>query len=175
MARIAYDAKTRELAFRLWRESGQNVSAAIRALQTEYGYTKLQRQTLCDWMQEGKWQDRAARLQAEEDRAEMQKLLGRERILADLDAQKRRYESYLDALPPTQVDNAATTAYANLCKVIMSMQDKIESGAGLSKLDLAKDMLAQQFAFVRKTYPQHVAAFMEIMEPFADKLVELYG
>jgi len=175
MARIAYDAKTRELAFRLWRESGQNVSAAIRALQTEYGYTKLQRQTLCDWMQEGKWQDRAARLQAEEDRAEMQKLLGRERILADLDAQKRRYESYLDALPPTEVDNAATTAYANLCKVIMSLQDKVDSGAGQKPLDVAKGVLRHLSAFIRKEYPQHQAAFLEVLEPFGEKLVDIYG
>lgn len=175
MARVNYDAKVRELAFRLWRESAQNVSEALRRLQAEYGYTKLTRQTLYEWMQAGDWQDRAARLQSEEDRAEMQKLLGRERILADLDAQKRRYETYLDALPPTEVDNAATTAYANLCKVIMSLQDKVESGAGRKPLELSMDVMRQLSSFVREQYPQHAAAFLEILEPFGERLVELYG
>lgn len=175
MARVNYDAKIRELAFRLWRETGQNVSEALRRLQSEYGYTKLQRQTLYDWMRGGEWQDRAARLQAEADRAEIAKLLGRERILSDLDAQKRRYETYLDSLGPTVVDNAATTAYANLCKVIMSLQDKVESGAGKKPLEISMDVLKHLSGFVRENHPQHAAAFLEILEPFGDRLVEIYG
>lgn len=172
---VPYEQKTRDLAFRVWRESGQNWSEALRRLKGEYGLAKLTRDRLYDWANRDNWNDRAARLQAEAERAEVAQFQGRERILADLERQKARYEAYFEKLPPEQVDNAATGAYANLLKVMEGMQTKIEAGAGLNKLDLAKDMLAQEFEFVRKAYPQHVAAFMEIMEPFGEKLVEIYG
>lgn len=175
MARISYEQKTRELAFRIWRETGQNWTETIRRLSAEYGYTKLKRSTLYDWAQAHDWQDRAARLQAEEERAEVAKLLGRERILADLDGQKRRYEDYFATLGPGRIDNAAVTAYASLCKVIMSLQDKVDSGAGKKPLEISMDVMRHLSAFVRESYPQHAAAFLEILEPFGDRLVEIYG
>jgi hypothetical protein len=175
MARTTYEPKVKELAFRIWRETGQNWTDTIRRLSGEYGYTKLKRQTLYDWAQAHDWQDRAARLQSEEERAEISKLLGRERILADLDAQKRRYEDYLNSLDRGKIDNAAVTAYANLLKVMEGMQSKIEAGAGLNKLQLAMDVMRNLSGFVRESYPQHAAAFLEILEPFGDRLVDLYG
>jgi hypothetical protein len=57
----------------------------------------------------------------------------------------------------------------------MALQDRIESGSGRSNLQLAGDVVRHLSAFVRETYPQHAAAFLEILEPFGDKLVEIYG
>jgi len=176
MARLVHPPEKRELAFRVWRECGQSATATVRKLAQEYAWPNLTRQTLLDWISQHDWNARAARLQAEEERSEIAKLMGREKILSDLTTRKGSYERYLEKIEGAgSVDNAATTAYANLCKTIMQLQDKIESGAGLSKLDLAKDMLRQQFIFVREAYPDHISAFLEVMEPFAERLVDLYG
>ncbi len=174
--RVVHPPDRRELAFRVWRECGQSATVTLRKLAQEYDWPNLTRGALYDWISQHDWNGRAARLQAEEERAEVAKLMGREKILADLTTRKGSYERYLEQIEAKGgVDNAATTAYANLCKTIMQLQDKIEGGAGLSKLDLAKDMLRQQFAFVRESYPDHAAAFLEVMEPFSDRLVDLYG
>lgn len=176
MARTTHPPEKRELAFRVWRECGQSATATLKKLAQEYGWPNLQRATLYDWISQHDWNGRAARMQAEEDRAEVAKLLGREKILADLDAQKRRYEQYFVVLEGKgTIDNGAVSSYANLCKTMMQLQDKIESGAGLDKLQLALDVVRQQSKFVRETYPQHLAAFIEIMEPFGERLVDIYG
>jgi len=173
--RSRYEQATRDLAFRVWRASGQNWTETERRLRHEHDLRKLTRQRLYDWAAADGWQDRAARMQVEEERAELAKMLGRETILADLLKQKRSYEQYLDSLPKGKLDNAAGQAYAQLCKTIMAVQDKVESGAGRSNLQLAGDVMRQLSAFVREQYPQHAPAFLEIIEPFGDKLVEIYG
>lgn len=173
--RTRYEQATRDLAFRVWRECGQNWTETERRLRNEHDLRKLTRQRLYDWAAADGWQDRAARLQVEEERAELAKMLGREAILADLMKQKRSYEAYLDGLPAGKMDNAARQAYAQLCKTIMQVQDKVESGAGRSNLQLAGDVVRQLSGFVREQYPQHAAAFLEILEPFGDRLVEIYG
>jgi len=176
MARVTHSPERRELAFRVWRECGQNATETLRRLGLEYDWPNLSRGALYDWIGQHNWHDRAARLQAEEERAEIAKLMGREKILADLSVRKTSYETYLQKVEGGGgVDNAATTAYANLCKTMMQLQDKIESGAGLDRLQLAMEVLRQQSKFVRENYAQHLSAFVEIMEPFGEKLVELYG
>ena len=176
MARVIHEADRRELAFRVWRECGQSATKTLLKLGQEYDWPNLGRQTLYDWISQYQWNDRAARLHAEAERVEIAKLMGREKILADLSVRKSSYERYLEMVEGKgAVDNAATTAYANLCKTIMQLQDKIESGAGLNKLELAKAMLQQQFAFVREAYPEHAAVLLEVMEPFSERLVDLYG
>jgi len=174
--RVVHSPDRRELAFRVWRECGQSATATLRKLAQEYDWPNLTRGALYDWISQHDWNGRAARLQAEEERAEIAKLMGREKILADLTTRKGSYERYLEKIEADGgVDNAATTAYANLCKTIMQLQDKIESGAGLDRLQLAMDVLRQQSKFVRENCPQHLAAFIEIMEPFGERVVEIYG
>lgn len=176
MARgLPYERQTRETAFRVWRAAGQNVSETLRTLQNEHGFTKLQRSTVYGWMQEDGWQDRAARLQHEQERAELSELLGRERFLADLDKRKRQYEDYFDSLTPGQMDNAAVTAYAGLLKIMEAMQTKIEAGAGRSNLQLAADVVRQFSRFVREQHPEQAAAFLGMLDGFQERLVEIYG
>ena len=105
--RSRYEQATRDLAFRVWRASGQNLTETERRLRHEHDLRKLTRQRLYDWAAADGWQDRAARMQVEEERAELAKMLGRETILADLLKQKRSYEQYLDSLPKGKLDNAA--------------------------------------------------------------------
>lgn len=173
---VRYEQHVHELAFRVWRSCGQNWTQTQRALANSHGLTKLTRDRLYEWAAADNWQDRAARLKAEEERAEFAKLLGRESILVDLNRQKRNYEAYFECLEAERkIDNPAVTAYANLCRAILALQDKIEGGAGRNNLELSMDVVRHLSGFVRETYPQHAAAFLEILEPFGDRLVEIYG
>ena len=45
----------------------------------------------------------------------------------------------------------------------------------ISELGVANDVLQRQAEFIREFYPQHAAAFLEIIEPFGERLVEVYG
>lgn len=172
---VRYEPQTRELAFRVWRQAGQNWAEALRVMQNAHGFTKLTRQRLYEWAQDDGWQDRAARLQHEAERAELAEMLGRERFLADLERRKKQYEDYFDGMKPGQMDNAAVTAYAGLLKTMEQMQTKIEAGAGRSNLQLAADVVKHLSKLIREKYPQHSAAFLEILEPFQDLLVDIYG
>jgi hypothetical protein len=173
---VRYEQRVRELAFRVWRECGQNWSETERRLRNEHDLRKLTRERLYDWAKADNWQERAARLEHEEQRQEFAKLLGREAVLADLMRQKRAYEDYFEVCAAsTKVDNPAVTAYTNLCKTILALQDRIDSGAGKSNLQIGMDVVKHMSRFVRESYPQHAAAFLEILEPFGDKLVEIYG
>jgi hypothetical protein len=37
------------------------------------------------------------------------------------------------------------------------------------------DVVRRLSGFVRDGYPQHAQAFLEILEPFGDRLIEWYG
>lgn len=176
MARgVRYEPQTRELAFRVWRQNGQNWTEALRVMQSAHGFKKLTRQRLYDWAEQDGWQDRAARLQHEAEKAELAEMLGRERFLADLERRKKQYEDYFDGLKPGQMDNAAVTAYAGLLKTMEQMQTKIEAGAGRSNLQLAADVVKHFSKFLREKHPEHAAAFLGMLDEFQDRLVEIYG
>jgi hypothetical protein len=173
---VPYEQRVRELAFSVWRECGQNWSEAERRLRNEHDLRKLTRERLYDWAKADNWQDRAARLAAEEQRQEYAKLMGREATLADLMRQKQVYENYFAVLEGAKkVDTAATGAYIQLCKTITTLQDRLDAGAGKSNLQIGMDVVRHLSKFVREEYPQHAAAFLEILEPFGDRLVDIYG
>nr|WP_321460413.1 DUF1804 family protein [uncultured Cohaesibacter sp.] len=68
-------------------------------------------------------------------------------------------------------------------KAMASLSDafnKMVASAGrvapkISELGVANDVLQRQAEFIREFYPQHAAAFLEILEPFGERLVEVYG
>ncbi|WP_323041564.1 DUF1804 family protein [Gemmobacter sp.] len=45
----------------------------------------------------------------------------------------------------------------------------------ISELGVAQDVVAKMLEFVRESFPQHAAVFVEILEPFTDRLAELYA
>lgn len=68
-------------------------------------------------------------------------------------------------------------------KAMASLSDafnKMVNAAGrvapkISELGVANDVLQRQAEFIREHYPQHAEAFLEILEPFGVRLVEVYG
>ncbi len=45
----------------------------------------------------------------------------------------------------------------------------------LSRLAVAMDVMQQLAAFIREHYPQHVTGFLEVLEPFGERLTDLYA
>ncbi len=177
MARQTYTPERHALAFRVWRESHQNESETLRRLRKEYDWP-LSRQTLYDWRDEESWIARATALEAEEARTKRAQMLDRAGILADLTLQKERYESYfadLSAKTPPEVDTKATQAYSNLARVILQIKSQMEDGAGLDKLALALEVMRHLGDFVRDDHPEHAQALLEVLEPFGERLADLYG
>lgn len=44
----------------------------------------------------------------------------------------------------------------------------------VSELGVAQDVMAKLLEFVRENFPQHSAAILEIIEPFGERLAEIY-
>lgn len=45
----------------------------------------------------------------------------------------------------------------------------------VSELGVAQDVMAKLLDFVRDQFPQHAAAILEIIEPFGERLAEIYA
>ncbi|MCY1707336.1 DUF1804 family protein [Pannonibacter sp. SL95] len=81
------------------------------------------------------------------------------------------------------VKSSETLQAADRVKLMASLSDafnKMVSSAGrvapkLSELGVANDVLSRLAEFVRIEFPQHSSAFVEILEPFGDRLAEVYG
>lgn len=171
-----YDAQQRELAYRVWKESAQNMAETLRRLDKDYEWP-LAKQTLQDWRDGGGWVARAAAEEQEERRRERAAALDRMTMLGNLDLAIERYQDAITAMSASGEipDPRAVAAWANLMRLRLSTLKDIESGAGLSKLDLAMDTLHAVSDMVREEYPQHSAAWLELIEPAGRRLAGLYG
>jgi hypothetical protein len=75
----------------------------------------------------------------------------------------------------TKKDPKATQAYANLARLRLSTMRDMEAGAGVSRLELAMEVLRSVSDLVREQYPEHAVAWLEVLEPAGQRLAELYG
>ncbi len=115
--------ETRELAYKIWRECGQNLSECHRKMNGEHGYV-ISRQSLHEWKTKYDWEGRAARAEVEEKN--MQDAGSNSAILAPLLKQKTKYEEYFDSLEVGKVDNQAVYGYNSILKTILDIKQKIE-------------------------------------------------
>ena len=116
-------AETREFAYTVWCECGQNLSECHRKMNGEHGYV-ISRQSLHEWKEKYDWESRAARTEAE--KSMMANATSDDAILAPLLKQKDKYESYFDALEVGKVDNQAVYGYNAILKTILDIRQKIE-------------------------------------------------
>lgn len=117
-------AEARDLAYRVWRECGQNLSETQRRLCRDHDLP-VTRQTLAEWCQRYDWKDRAARVEC----AETQKAncISDDALITALLAQKQRYEDYFESLTKGQIDNQALYAYSNILKTLVDFANKKRS------------------------------------------------
>jgi hypothetical protein len=132
MAAKSYIAENRELAYRTWRECGQNIELTIRTLKERDGLP-VTKPTLYDWIGKFNWKDRAARAEAEEQKAGDIQISFEEKMLIDLVKQKEKYESYFETLSEGTTDNQAMYAYTALVRLIADIRRKITDPAAKTK------------------------------------------
>jgi hypothetical protein len=116
-------ARHRELAYKTWREHGHNISATVKALAKEHGYS-ISRQSLGKWRKAFEWDDRAAR--EENEAREREEATSDSSILNSLISQKQKYEEYFKTLSSVAVDNQAVYGYNSVLKTILDIKNKIE-------------------------------------------------
>ena len=126
---MAVPAETKELAYKVWREHGQNLSETERVLNGELGYV-ISRQSLHAWKTEYDWENRAARAEAEGKRLEEEST--GDSLLAFSLKQKQKYEAYFESLPVGKIDNSAVYAYNNILSKILDIRQRTETSQALA-------------------------------------------
>ena len=112
-------ARHRELAYKVWRENNHNLSATVKILDKEHGYS-ISRQSLGKWRKHFEWDDRAAR--EENEARERQEATSDSSILNSLVGQKKKYEDYFESLAPGVVDNQAVYGYNSVLKTLIDVR-----------------------------------------------------
>ena len=137
MPRKSYGAEDRALAYRIWYESNRNVVAALRRLETEYGWP-LSRGSMLKWSAEEAWGARADGQDAEDRRRARAERVDRLTMLAGLDLQIQRYESVFAGLGPDDMpDPRSVSAYTGLVRLRLDLVRDVDAGAGLDRGDIA--------------------------------------
>jgi hypothetical protein len=121
MAGKSYITETRELAYRTWRECGQNIELTIKTMK-ERQNIPITKPTIYAWKEKFNWEERAARAETEEQRVKDVILSDESKILADLEKQRQKYERYFDSMGDTAIDPQATYAYNSLAKTITDIK-----------------------------------------------------
>lgn len=129
---MAVPAETKELAYKVWREHGQNLSETERVLNGELGYV-ISRQSLHAWKTEYDWENRAAR--AEAQARQMAKDSAGDSLLAYSIKQKQKYEDYFEGLPIGKIDNNAVYAYNSILKTILDIREKTDAVLSTGKAE----------------------------------------
>ncbi|MBF0589393.1 MAG: DUF1804 family protein [Magnetococcales bacterium] len=173
---MAYTPARRDLAFRVWREAGQNASEALRRLKSEHQWS-LSRSTLLQWVEKYNWISRSAQAAVEEQRVADSKMAGSDRTLADLLRLKKQIDTYLKSLEEPdesgrvqKVDTATIGAYTRLCEAITKMQ-----GDNGIRRRVARDVIEELIRFTRERSPQHLVALLDIVEPFGEELAIIWS
>lgn len=88
------------------------------------------------------------------------------------------FQSTMDSLqkaenmpPETKVDALASLSDA----LAKTMKSAGAASPELSRLAIANDIIQLMGDFVREKYPQHINAFIEILEPFGEEVSRNYG
>ncbi|HWQ10018.1 MAG TPA: DUF1804 family protein, partial [Holophaga sp.] len=58
---------------------------------------------------------------------------------------------------------------------VKTMRCLQKSSPELSRLAVASEVLQHLARFVRERHPQHAGALLQVLEPFGEELVKLYG
>jgi len=131
VARKSYIAANHELAYRLWRENGQNLDLTARKLRQHPDGFPATRQTLADWRDLYNWKETAARAEAEEHRIGDAKVTAEERALAVLSRVIDKLDRKLDTSEGVEIDSQMLFAFRSTIKTFMEIK------AGMAKADSA--------------------------------------
>jgi len=169
MANRSYQTETREDAYRAWRECGQNIEQTLSALKKkEYSISKP---TLYDWIEKYGWKERAARAEAEEQKANDLTANAESRALASLEKVQTRYEKYFETLGEGKVDNQAMFAYTGIVKSCAEIKAKIGAHKGALFLEFLEDIIQ----YLGKNDPSALFAIERNFDDYVKYAREKYG
>lgn len=169
MANKSYQAETREITYQTWRNCGQNFQLTQKELKKK-GFI-ISAPTLYDWAEKYNWKARAARAEAEEQKAKDINISFEEKLLADMTKQKERYDRYLENLGDAKTDVNALNGYINLCKTISDVRSK----TGAFKASLFLDFMKDLIEWLSKNDPETVLAIENNFDDFVSFAKEKYG
>jgi hypothetical protein len=139
-------AESRERAYKVWRQCGQNITETARVLKRDYDYD-ISRQSLHSWKDKYDWERRAA--QAEVESKQQTEATSDDALLTVLLKQKKKYEDYFDSLALGSVDNQAIYAYSNILKTLLDIRERL-SGNNEIDIDRPKIFL-EDMEFIAET------------------------
>ncbi len=160
MARKSYLAANREFAYRMWRECNQNVTRTLVRLREHPEGFPLTKPTLYNWMKEDKWEERAARAEAEERKVTDAVVGAEAKAIAVLTRVIGKMEEQLES--PSGIDPQMVFAYRNVVKTYMELQMK----TGAYKASLFLEFLRDLIDFFAK----HDQAAVAVIEQNFDNL-----
>jgi hypothetical protein len=169
--RKSYLAENKELAYRLWRASNQNVEQTLRELRKHPEGFPLSKPTLYTWMDEGAWKERATRADAEEQKANDATASAEGRALLSLESVQQHYEEYFKTLGKARVDNQAMFAYTGVIKSIFDIKMKASAHKATLFLEFMRDLVQ----FLSKHDPDSVGVIEKNFDEFASWAKEKYG
>jgi hypothetical protein len=134
-------AENRELAYRTWRACGQNIEMTAKKLRDMPDGFPVTRPTLMEWRDKYDWIARAARAEAEEQKATDAVVSAEGKALAALEKVQQNYEDYFEALGKAKVDNQAMYAYTGVVKAIMEIKAKTAAYKAALFLEFLRDLV----------------------------------
>jgi len=170
MAKKSYLSETHEAAYQACRKAGFNMELAVRELK-KAGWV-ISKPTLYDWMNKFSWKERAARAEAEENRAADVVADAEGRALTGLEKLQRNYDKYFDELKPGEkIDAQDVHAYKGVITAIVDIKAK----TGAFKASLFLDFMRDLIDWLSKNDPETVSAIEKIFDDFVSFAKEKYG
>jgi hypothetical protein len=160
VARKSYLASNRDLAYRIWRECGQNVDLTCRKLRQLPEGFPVTRQTLGEWLKVYNWRERAARAEAEEQRTKDAVVGAEEKVLSTLARVINKLDQQIDTSEGALVDSQMLFAFRNVAKTFMEIKAAADKAAG--KTPTGVSIGEPQAITVTVTRPKTMPAQKEI-------------
>lgn len=171
-----YDAAQRELAYREWRNCGQNMAETLRRLDREHDWP-LAKQTLQDWRDTLGWVERAAADEAEAKRRDRAEKTDRLAMVASLDLQIARYQEAFSAqhAEGETADPRAVAAWSNLLRLRLDLIRDVDAGAGLDRGDIAAQVVDWLSTWTAETRADLAPMLAELLQAAAGPLAEAFA
>lgn len=159
------------MAYRVWRECGQNVEQTLRRLRKIPDGFPLSKPTLIEWREKYDWIARAARAEAEEQRANDAVVGAEGKAITALEKIQQNYETYFETLGTTKVDNQAMFAYTGVVKSIMEIKMKAGAYKAAVFIEVMKDLIE----WLSKNDPDAVGVIERNFDDLASWAKEKYA
>lgn len=136
MKGVSLKAKSREMAFKAYLESGGNVEITLKTLEKEG--LKLSKTTFYNWMEQYNFKERLTKIDEEKQKSGDFQISFEDRMFNSLLDRKESYDTYFENNPN---DHQAQYAYAGIIKTLFDIRTKTQAFKTSLFLDFMKDLI----------------------------------